>query len=279
MKPSNKGETVTTSCSTPNSDRYERQIWMKQIGAAGQRKLRAASVLVVGAGGIGSPLLSYLAVAGIGTIGIVDRDTVSVSNLNRQILYRPDDIGQPKALVARERLIAMNPDVVVESYPTNLDPENAYALFSAYDIITDATDNYSARYLVSDAAVLFNKPLFIGAVSNFYGMAFTVIPHETACFRCLYPKSPTVAMAREERSRGVIGSITGIIGSIVAQNIIKYITGHGDWLKGKLLLVDGEDNRFETIPLERDPNCRICGDHPTITELFSMKTDPRQSSC
>ncbi len=266
-------------CETVVESRYERQLWMKQVGATGQQKLARASVLVVGAGGLGSPILLCLAAAGVGTLGIVDGDTLSLSNLNRQTLYSTQDIGQPKALLARDRLLELNPEVRIEAYPARLDPDNAYALFSAYDVVVDATDNYSSRYLVSDAAVLFNKPLFVGAVSNFYGMAFTVIPHETACFRCLYPKAPTAAMAEKERARGILGTNPGIVGSIVAQNILKYIVGCGDWLAGKLLLIDGEDNRFELVPLERNHQCRVCGDNPTITELFSMKTDIRQSSC
>ena len=204
---------------------------------------------------------------------------MSLSNLNRQVLYRTEDIGQPKALIAKERLVALNPEIRVKSYPGRLDPDNAYALFSAYDMVVDATDNYTTRYLVSDAAVLFDRPLFVGAVSNLHGMAFTVIPRKTACFRCLYPKSPTAALAREERARGILGSTAGIVGSVVAQNVLKYIVGCGDWLAGKLLLIDGEDNRFEIVPLERDRACRVCGDEPTITELFSMKIDSRQSSC
>jgi len=261
------------------SDRYERQVWMKQIGKKGQRRLKEASVLVVGAGGLGSPILLYLAAAGIGTLGIVDGDTLNLSNLNRQVLYSTQDVGQPKALLAKDRILALNPELRVEAYPARLDPDNAYALFGAYDIVVDATDNYSSRYLVSDAAVLFNKPLFVGAVSNLYGMAFTVIPHETACFRCLYPKVPTATMARKERDRGVLGTNPGIVGSIVAQNVLKYVVGSGDWLAGKMLLVDGEDNRFDLVPLERDHLCRVCGDKPTITELFSMKDGVRQSSC
>ena len=266
-------------CTTSQDSRYERQLWMRQIGAPGQRKLGRTSVLVVGAGGLGSSILLCLAAAGTGSIGIVDGDTVALSNLNRQILYVMQDIGQPKALVAKDRLLALNPQVHVEAYPSRLDPDNAYALFGAYDMIVDATDNYTARYLVSDAAVLFNKPLFVGAVSNLYGMTFTIIPHETACFRCLYPKAPTAAMAREERARGILGTNPAILGSIVAQNVLKFILGCGDYLAGKLLLVDGEDNRFELVPLERDHTCRVCGDTPTITELFSMNIDPRQSSC
>lgn len=268
-----------SSCDVPAGGRYERQLWMKQIGQAGQRKLTEASVLVVGAGGLGSPILLCLAAAGVGTIGVVDGDTVSLSNLNRQVLYATGDIGQPKALVAKERLAALNPEIRVEAYPSPLDPDNAYALFSAYDMVVDATDNYSTRYLVSDAAVLFDRPLFVGAVSNLHGMAFTVIPRTTACFRCLYPKPPSTAMAREERSRGILATTPGTIGSIVAQNVLKYIVGCGDWLAGKLLIMDGEGNRFELVPLERDHACRVCGDRPTITELFSMKRDSRQSSC
>lgn len=268
-----------SSCGVPSGDRYERQIWMKQVGLRGQKKLAKASVLVVGAGGLGCPILLCLAAAGVGTIGLIDGDTVSLSNLNRQVLYTTRDVGQPKALVAKERLAALNPEITVEAYPSRLDPDNAYALFSAYDMVVDATDNYSTRYLVSDAAVLFDKPLFVGAVSNLHGMAFTVIPRTTACFRCLYPKPPTAAMARKERARGILGSTPSIIGSIVAQNVLKYILGCGDWLAGTLLLMDGEDNRFELVPLERDHQCRVCGDRPTITELFSMKTGTRQSSC
>lgn len=259
--------------------RYERQLRMKQVGPKGQRKLEEASVLVVGAGGLGSPILLYLAAAGIGTLGIVDGDTLSLSNLNRQVLYSTEHVGQPKALLAKDRILTLNPEIRVEAYPARLDPGNAYALFGAYDVVVDATDNYSSRYLVSDAAVLFNKPLFVGAVSSLYGMAFTVIPHETACFRCLYPKAPTASMVRKERGRGILGTNPGVVGSIVAQNVLKYIVGCGDWLAGKLLLVDGEDNRFELVPLERNHECRVCGDKPTITELFSMKTDIRQSSC
>lgn len=268
-----------SACNAVTAGRYERQLWMRQVGLEGQKKFAEASVLVVGAGGLGSPILLCLAAAGVGTLGVVDGDTVSLSNLNRQILYSTQDIGKPKALVAKERLVALNPEIRLEAYPSRLDPDNAFALFGAYDMVVDATDNYSTRYLVSDAAVLFDKPLFVGAVSNLHGMAFTVIPRKTACFRCLYPKSPTAAMARQERARGILGSTPGIIGSIVAQNVLKYIVGCGDWLAGKLLLVDGEDNRFELVPLERDRACRVCGDKPTITELFSMKTDPRQSSC
>ncbi len=277
MTPS-RGQRIC-SCKTPPDARYERQLRMKQIGPRGQKKLEAASVLVVGAGGLGSPILLDLAAAGIGTIGVVDGDTVSLSNLNRQVLYATADIGQPKALAARERLLALNPEIRVEVYPARLEADNAYALFSAYDLIVDATDNYSTRYLISDAAVLFDKPLFVGAVSSLHGMAFTVIPRKTACFRCLYPEAPTSAMVREERARGILGTTAGIIGSIVAQNVIKYIVGHGDWLTGKVLLMDGEDNRFELVPIERDHACPVCGDHPTITELFSMHIDLRQSSC
>lgn len=254
--------------------RYERQMWMKQVGARGQKRLEKASVLVIGAGGLGSPILFYLAAAGVGTIGIVDGDTVSLSNLNRQLIYVTDDIGQPKALAARKRLLALNPEVHIEAYPSRLDPKNACALFSAYDLIVDATDNYSARYLISDAAVLFNKPLFIGAVSNLHGMAFTVIPRKTACFRCLYRKTPSAAMARKERARGILGTTAGALGSIVAQNVLKYILGCGDWLAGQLLLMDGEDNRFELVPIERDQECPVCGDHPTITDLFSIRNNP-----
>lgn len=274
-----KRSTVAESDSAQAGNRYERQLWMAHVGVSGQQKLSNASVLVVGAGGLGSPILLYLAAAGVGTIGIVDSDTVNLSNLNRQILYQTADIGQPKARVAKERLAALNPDVCVEEYSQQLDSSNATALFSAYSVVIDATDNYPTRYLLSDAAVLSDKPLFIGAVSGLHGLVLTVIPHRTPCFRCLYPRSPTAAMAHRERMRGILGTNPGIVGSIVAQNAVKYILGIGDWLAGRLLLIDGEDNRFEVVQVERDASCRACGDHPTITELVSLRTDPGQSSC
>lgn len=278
MNPINHGDYSSHDPCTEES-RYERQLWMQQIGPKGQAELQHASVLTVGAGGLGSSVLLNLAAAGVGTLGILDGDIVSLSNLNRQILYSTSDIGQPKASAARERLLALNPELRIESYPVRLDPENAYALFSAYQLIVDATDNYSTRYLICDAAVLFDKPLFVGAVSNLHGMAFTVMPRKTACFRCIYPHPPTSDMVRDERARGILGTTASIIGSIVAQNVIKFIVGTGDWLAGKLLLMDGEDNRFDVVPIDRDPACPLCGDHPTITELFSMHDDLRQSSC
>ena len=261
------------------TERYERQLWMKSVGIVGQARLTNASVLVVGAGGLGSPILLYLAAAGVGTLGIVDGDTVSLSNLNRQILYVSADIGQPKALLAKDRLLALNPHIQVEAYPARLAPDNAYALFGAYDLIIDATDNYPSRYLISDAAVLYEKPLFIGAVSSLHGMAFTVIPRKTACFRCLYPVPPTRDMARQEHAQGILGTITGIVGALVAHTVLKYITGIGDWLEGKLALIDGESNSFETIAVTRNSACNICGDHPVVTELVLIRTDPSENSC
>ena len=272
-----KRKPVSIPYTGTEAERYERQLWMKSIGTAGQARLGNASVLVVGAGGLGSPILLYLAAAGVGTLGIVD--TVGLSNLNRQILYVSADIGQPKALLAKDRLLALNPDIRVEAYPARLAPDNAYALFGAYDLIVDATDNYPSRYLISDAAVLYAKPLFIGAVSSLHGMALTVIPHKTACFRCLYPTPPTRDMARQEHDQGVLGTITGIVGALVAQNVLKYITGIGDWLEGKLVLIDGENNRFETIAVTRDSTCSVCGDNPIVTELIPIRTDPSENSC
>ncbi len=268
-----------TTSSDPVSRRYTRQLWMKQIGTQGQHRLEEASVLVVGAGGLGSSILSCLAGAGVGTIGVVDGDVVDVTNLNRQFLYVMADIGQPKALAARDKLVSLNPEIRIEVYPTRLNADIAYDIMSAYNMVVDASDNYETRYLISDACVLFGKPLFIGAVSAFHGMALTVLPRETACFRCLYPKPPSASIARQERARGIIGTTPVIIGSIVAQNVIKYIVHAGDWMAGRLLLMDGEGNRFDTVPLERNPACPVCGDHPTITELVSFRRRSGQTSC
>ncbi|HEY9093765.1 MAG TPA: HesA/MoeB/ThiF family protein [Candidatus Cryosericum sp.] len=268
-----------TTSGDPVSHRYERQVWMKQIGEPGQRRLQQTSALVVGAGGLGSPILSCLAGAGVGTIGVIDGDIVDLTNLNRQFLYTTADIGQPKALAARDRLVSLNPEIRIEAYPTRLNADIAYELMSAYSLVVDASDNYETRYLISDACVLFGKPLFIGAVSGFHGMALTVLPRKTACFRCLYPEPPSASMERQERARGIVGTTPAVIGSIVAQNVIKYIVQTGDWMAGKLLLMDGEGNRFDTVPLDRNAACPACGDHPTITELVPLRQRSGQTSC
>lgn len=244
-------------------ERYDRQIRIDKIGIEGQRKLKNADVLVVGAGGLGSPILMYLASAGVGRIGIVDGDAVSNSNLNRQILYTSSDLGQSKAFLAKEKIKQLNPYIVVEAYDTWLtDEELTSRIFSKFNAIIDATDNYETRYLINRVAVKLNRPLFIGAVGRFVGQVLVVIPHETACFNCVFPerdKRILFELTETNRNQGIIGTTVGVTGTLVANEFIKYSLGIGSLLKNKLLLFDGLTNEFSIISLERDPKCKICG--------------------
>jgi len=238
--------------------RYERQLWMKSIGEAGQLKLKTSSVLVVGAGGLGSPLLLYLTAAGIGRIGLVDFDTVSESNLNRQILYNTEDLGKPKALLAKEKLLKINPNGTIEAYSIRITKDNGADLFSKYDIIADASDNMKTRMLLSDLAFSLQKPLFYGAVNALSGVCTTFIPPDTPCLRCIYPVEPGEEYGNKERSFGILGATAGFIGSLMGLNIIKYLTDSGDYLKGYLLMADLGNNEFQKIKLQKNPGCPIC---------------------
>ncbi|MGB9832789.1 MAG: HesA/MoeB/ThiF family protein [Caldisericum exile] len=243
-------------------ERYDRQIRIDKIGIEGQIKLKNSNVLVIGAGGLGSPILLYLASAGVGRIGIVDGDVVSVGNLNRQILYNIHDIGKAKVLVAKEKIEKLNPNIAVEAYNTWLtDEETARIILRKFTAIIDATDNYETRYLINRVAVHLNRPLFIGAVGRFVGQVMVVIPHETACLNCIFPereKQILFKLTEENRNQGIIGTTVGVTGTIVANEFLKYTLGIGSLLKNKLLIFDGLTNEFSIISLERDPNCKIC---------------------
>jgi len=243
-------------------ERYDRQIRIDKIGVEGQQKLKSANVLVVGAGGLGSPILLYLGSSGVGRIGIVDGDVVSITNLNRQILYNVDDLGKEKVLVAKGKIEKLNPNITVEAFNTWLtDEEITERIFSKFSAVIDATDNYETRYLINRIAVKLNKILFIGAVGRFVGQVMVVIPHETACFNCIFPereKEILVELTEENRNQGIIGTTVGVTGTLVANEFIKYALGIGEILKNKLLLFDGLNNEFSIINLEKDPNCRIC---------------------
>jgi adenylyltransferase/sulfurtransferase len=243
-------------------ERYDRQIRIDKIGVEGQQKLKSANVLVVGAGGLGSPILLYLGSAGVGRIGIVDGDVVSITNLNRQILYNMDDLGKEKVLVAKEKIEKLNPNITVEAYNTWLtDEEITERIFSKFSAVIDATDNYETRYLINRIAVKLNKILFIGAVGRFVGQVMVVIPHETACFNCIFPeraKEILFELTEENRNQGIIGTTVGVTGTLVANEFIKYALGIGEILRNKLLLFDGLTNEFSIINLEKDPNCKVC---------------------
>ena len=250
--------------------RYSRHIIMPQVGSQGQRKIIDSKVLIVGAGGLGSPVAVYLALAGVGTIGIVDFDTVDVSNLQRQILHGNDDVGKPKVVSARETLNAYNPDVKVVTHEAPLTSENAMDIIPEYDIVVNGADNFPARYLVNDACYLAGKPLVDGSILLFDGQASVYIPGN-GCYRCLFPTPPPPGAVPSCAEAGVLGALPGLIGTIQVIETIKQILGTGEALTGRLLLVDALDMDFRTVKLRRNPKCPLCGDNPTVTELIDYE--------
>jgi adenylyltransferase/sulfurtransferase len=247
--------------------RYSRHIIMTQVGSIGQRKIMGAKVLIVGAGGLGSPVALYLALAGVGTLGIVDFDVVDLSNLQRQILHQNDDIGKPKVQSARETINASNPDVRVVTHEVPLHSENALEIISQYDIIVNGADNFAVRYLVNDACVFLKNPLVDGSILLFDGQATTYLPGK-GCYRCLYPAPPPPGMVPSCAEAGVLGALCGTIGSIQATEVLKLILGIGEPLQGRLLLYDALSMEVRQVRIRRDPACVVCGDNPTITELI-----------
>ena len=250
--------------------RYSRHIIMPQVGSAGQRKLLDASVLVVGAGGLGSPICIYLALAGVGTVGIVDFDTVDVTNLQRQILHHNDDVGRPKVESARETLLAYNPDLNVALHEEPITSANAMGIMKGYDIIINGADNFPARYLVNDAAYLSGKPLVDGSILMFDGQATVFLPGQ-GCYRCLFPSPPPPGEVPSCAEAGVLGMLPGMVGTIQATETAKLILGVGTSLASRLLLIDALDMEFRTVKVRRNPDCPLCGDNPTVTELIDYE--------
>jgi molybdopterin/thiamine biosynthesis adenylyltransferase/rhodanese-related sulfurtransferase/molybdopterin converting factor small subunit len=248
--------------------RYSRHLIMPEVAMEGQQKLRRARVLVVGAGGLGSPVLSYLAAAGVGTLGIVDFDTVDFSNLQRQIIYATDDVGKPKISAAADRIRAMNPEVNVQAHETRLTSENALSILQGYDVVVDGTDNYPTRYLVNDACVMLGIPNVYGSIFRFDGQASVFCTEEGPCYRCVYPEPPPPGLVPSCAEGGVLGVLPGIIGTIQAAEAIKLILGKGTSLAGRLLVLDGMKMRFREMKLRKDPACPVCGTHRTITTLI-----------
>jgi adenylyltransferase/sulfurtransferase len=251
--------------------RYSRHLILPEVGMDGQRALKAAKVLCIGAGGLGSPAAMYLAAAGVGTIGLVDFDVVDVSNLQRQLLHGTPDIGRPKLESARDRLRALNPNVHVETYETALSSENALELFEPYDVILDGTDNFPTRYLVNDACVLLGKPNAYGSIFRFEGQASVFAAHGGPCYRCLYPEPPPPGLVPSCAEGGVLGVLPGIIGTIQATEAIKLILGIGEPLIGRFLIYDALRMRFRELKLRKDPECPVCGTHPTVTRLIDYE--------
>ena len=252
--------------------RYSRHLILPEVGLAGQKKIKGTSVVCIGAGGLGSPIAMYLAAAGIGKLGIVDFDTVDYSNLQRQILHTDPDVGRSKAESARETIQGINPNVEVVLHNTRIASENALDLIRPYDIVVDGTDNFPTRYLTNDACVLLKKPNVYGSIFRFEGQASVFAPHLGGpCYRCLYPEPPPPGMVPSCAEGGVLGVLPGIVGCIQATEILKLAIGRGSSLVGRLLLFNALDMKFRELKLRRDPECPICGEHPTIRELIDYE--------
>ncbi len=248
-------------------ERYSRQIILREVGGGGQKKLLEARVLVIGAGGLGSPAALYLAAAGVGQVGIVDSDRVELSNLQRQVLHGTADIGRPKAESARDRLQALNPEVKINAYNLRLTSENALDLLAGYDLVIDGSDNFPTRYLVNDACVLAGKPLFFAGILGFDGQVLTILPGESACLRCVFPEPPPPGLLPTCQEAGVLGTVAGILGLMQANEALRFLLGTGELLTDRLLLVDAWSNVFHEINVQRNPDCTLCGDRPLITSL------------
>lgn len=257
-------------------ERYSRHITLKEIGVRGQKKLLAAKVLIIGAGGLGAPAAMYLASAGVGTIGIADCDNVELSNLQRQIIHTTDDIGKPKVQSAAETIKALNPDVTVEIYNEHVNSSNIADMIAKYDFIIDGTDNFPAKFLINDACVLGHKPFCHAGILRFEGQLMTYVPDVSPCYCCVFEAPPPKDAVPSCREAGVIGAMAGIIGSMQALEAVKYITGQGELLTGSMLVFDGLKMNWRKVRLpERNHNCPICGDNPTITVL----ADEEQKAC
>ena len=248
--------------------RYSRHLIMPEVGMEGQLKLKAAKVLCIGAGGLGSPLALYLGAAGVGTLGIVDFDVVDYTNLQRQIIHTTADVGRKKLDSASEKLKAINPFLNIRKFETRLSSENALELFREFDIIADGTDNFPTRYLVNDACVLTGKPNVYGSIFRFEGQASVFATEEGPCYRCLYPEPPPPGLVPSCAEGGVLGILPGLVGVIQATEVIKLILGAGDSLAGRLLLIDALGMKFRELKLRKNPDCPACGTHRTITKLI-----------
>jgi adenylyltransferase/sulfurtransferase len=252
--------------------RYSRHLLLPEIGMEGQKRLKAAKVLIVGTGGLGAPLALYLAAAGVGTLGIVDFDFVEASNLQRQVIHSTRDIGRPKVASAKDRVKGLNPGVNIVEYNTMLTAANAMDIIKGYDIVADGTDNYQTRYLVNDACVLLGIPNVYGSVFQFEGQASVFYAKEGPCYRCLYPSPPPPGLVPSCAEGGVVGILPGIVGTIQACEVIKLLVGGAGALTGRLLLFDAWGMKFRELKLDKDPGCPICGQNPSIHELIDYET-------
>jgi adenylyltransferase/sulfurtransferase len=251
--------------------RYSRHLIMPEVGMEGQQKLKAARVLCIGTGGLGSPLALYLAAAGVGTLGLVDFDVVDFTNLQRQVIHFTSDVGRPKLESAKQKVAAINPFVNVKTFETKLTSQNALELFADFDIIVDGTDNFPTRFLVNDACVFTGKPNVYGSIFRFEGQASVFAAKEGPCYRCLYPEPPPPGLVPSCAEGGVLGILPGLVGLIQATETIKLILGSGNPLIGRLLLVDALGMKFRELKLRKNPDCVVCGTHPTVTRLIDYE--------
>ena len=251
--------------------RYSRHLIMPEVGVEGQEKLKNGSVLCIGAGGLGSPAALYLAAAGVGRIGIVDFDVVDFSNLQRQVIHGTPDVGRSKLASAKDRLLALNPHITIDTYETALSSKNALELFKPYDVILDGTDNFPTRYLTNDACVLLGKPNAYGSIFRFEGQASVFAVKGGPCYRCLYPEPPPPGLVPSCAEGGVLGVLPGVVGTIQATEAIKLIMGIGEPLIGRFLIYDALRMKFRELKLKKDPDCPVCGTHPTVHELIDYE--------
>jgi molybdopterin-synthase adenylyltransferase len=255
-------------------ERYARHIMLKEVGGKGQERLFAGRVLIVGVGGLGSPVALYLAAAGVGTIGIADGDAVELSNLQRQISHHTGDIGRAKVISAKEKMEAMNPDITVNIYQERITAGNIRAIIEEYDFIIDATDNFASKFLINDACILSGIPYSHGGILRFDGQTITVRPGNSPCYRCIFPLPPPQDLIPTCSQDGVMGVLPGVIGSIQATEAIKYLLGKGDLLTGRLLIYDALHMVFREVRIRRNPACPVCGEAPTITSLAEGAASP-----
>lgn len=258
--------------------RYSRHIILQEVGGKGQQKLLSSRVLCIGAGGLGSPIIQYLAAAGVGTIGIVDDDIVELSNLQRQVIHA-DSLNVPKVESAKRYVESLNPDVKVVPYPEKVDPDNILDIIRDYDIIVDGSDNFATRYLVNDACVLARKPLSHGSIFRFEGQVTTILPGEGPCYRCLFEHAPPAGMIPSCQEAGVIGVLPGIIGIIQATEVIKYLLGLGETLSGRLIFYDALSMSFDEIMVRRNPSCPVCGESPAIVSIEAGNYQDDEGVC
>ena len=255
--------------------RYSRHILLPEVGGKGQKKLANARIMLVGAGGLGSPAGLYLAAAGVGTLGVIDSDVVDISNLQRQVIHYTPDIGRSKVISAKEKIQALNPDVHVVTFNDRFSSKNALDILRGFDVVIDGVDNFPGKFLINDACYFADKPLVHGGILRFEGRVTTIIPKQSACYRCVFPQPPPPGMVPSCQEAGVIGVLAGIIGTIQATEAIKVILGIGRLLTNRLLDFDGRRTAFREIKIRRNPSCPLCGDQPTITQLM----DHEQEAC